>query len=203
MASGAIYSILPTHQRYVNGVPIPQTRKTLRLREKYVVLMVFVTFVTVCFGAFFFLPELRGRVQKDGPDLLLPKRGAIPGIISHDDADVADVHKIMDKANLNAKIEFELARDKLRDQLGHRAEDAAVVAKPAATERPPAPAPPARPNTPTPDARQVAPPEQTDPPAAAAAVVVPAQPGPLVLGSQKFGEPADEATKLRRDTVRE
>ncbi|XP_052830359.1 mannosyl-oligosaccharide 1,2-alpha-mannosidase IB isoform X3 [Octopus bimaculoides] len=61
----AASGILPTYQRYINGVPIPNTRRILRFREKYIVLLVFAIFVTVCFGGFFFLPELRDRVNVD------------------------------------------------------------------------------------------------------------------------------------------
>lgn len=61
----AASGILPTYQRYINGVPIPNTRRILRFREKYIVLLVFAIFVTVCFGGFFFLPELRDRVKVD------------------------------------------------------------------------------------------------------------------------------------------
>ena len=59
----AASSVLPTFQRYVNGIPVPQGRKSLRMREKYIIVLVFLTFGVVCFGAFFFLPDLRDRVS--------------------------------------------------------------------------------------------------------------------------------------------
>jgi mannosyl-oligosaccharide alpha-1,2-mannosidase len=55
--------LLPT--KYVNGVPLPTSRKTLRMREKYIILLVFVTFGTVCFGAFVYLPDFRDGVRVD------------------------------------------------------------------------------------------------------------------------------------------
>lgn len=79
MASGG----LPTYQKYVNGVPVPQRRTaTLRMREKYVVLLVFVTFMMVCFGAFLFLPDFGNRVNvidikkqmQVGDSLFIPKQ---------------------------------------------------------------------------------------------------------------------------------
>lgn len=75
-------TVLPTYQRYVNGTPVSTAfRKTLRLREKYIVLLVLGTFVAVCIGTFFFLPELRSgaglntaykHIRNAGSDLLLP-----------------------------------------------------------------------------------------------------------------------------------
>ena len=85
MTSGAL---LPSYQRFVNGVPVALfSRRAFRPREKYLILLVFLTFGVVCFGAFFFLPDFRGgtggaavnsvyrvyqRIQKAGPELLIP-----------------------------------------------------------------------------------------------------------------------------------
>ena len=86
--------MLPTYQRYVNGVLIPSSRKTLRLKEKYILLLVFVSFSTVCFGAFFFLPDLRDRMTMDevrkqmgqvGQDILIPPAPIVQGQIIHDE----------------------------------------------------------------------------------------------------------------------
>ncbi|XP_043273662.1 mannosyl-oligosaccharide 1,2-alpha-mannosidase IA-like isoform X2 [Venturia canescens] len=82
-------SLLPTYQRFVNGVPVPLfSRRAFRPREKYLILLVFLTFGVVCFGTFFFLPDFRSgnaggaainsvyrvyqRIQKAGPELLIP-----------------------------------------------------------------------------------------------------------------------------------
>ena len=120
MASGGV---LPTYQRYVNGVPITQTRKTLKLREKYIVLLVFVTFSTVCFGAFFFLPDLRDSVNvrdirqqfnQHGEDVFIPRADA-PGIVNHNPGDADDPHKRDDKTALRDKIKNGL--DDVRKQL--------------------------------------------------------------------------------------
>ena len=48
-------AILPTHQRF------QPVRSGLRLREKYVLMVIFIAFVLLCFGAFFFVPDLRDK----------------------------------------------------------------------------------------------------------------------------------------------
>ncbi|BFZ09518.1 hypothetical protein BsWGS_12557 [Bradybaena similaris] len=57
-------SILPLYQRYLNGVPKLLARKTLRLRDKYIILVVFGVFTLVCTCAFLFLPSLQERVAR-------------------------------------------------------------------------------------------------------------------------------------------
>ncbi|XP_066598094.1 mannosyl-oligosaccharide alpha-1,2-mannosidase IA-like isoform X2 [Prorops nasuta] len=81
--------VLPSYQRLVNGVPVPLfSRRSFRPREKYLILLVFLTFFIVCFGTFFFLPDFRNSIgggvaansvyrvyqhaQKAGPELLIP-----------------------------------------------------------------------------------------------------------------------------------
>ncbi len=108
---------LPTYQRYINGVPVPQNRKTLRLKEKYIVLLVFVTFGTVCFGAFFFLPDLRDRVSVNSlrqvqvgvGDVFLPKPaniadGRVFNSNRHGEPDEADPHKIDSQARFESRL---------------------------------------------------------------------------------------------------
>ncbi len=138
-------SVLPTYQRYINGVPVPQNRKTLRLREKYIVLLVFVTFGTVCFGAFFFLPDLRDRVSVTGfhenfvQNVFLPKPEDSHRVARHDpdsphgahQADMksfgekvkaADIPKVWNKLNISEgehnehKEEIEKDKDKFKQQ---------------------------------------------------------------------------------------
>lgn len=115
--------ILPTYQRFVNGVPVPQfSRKSFRPREKYLIVLVFLTFGLVCFGTFFFLPEFRGanstvdsvykvyqHMQKAGPELLIPappylNEQSESRLIRHDE-DKVDRHVIDDRNKLFAKIE--------------------------------------------------------------------------------------------------
>ncbi|XP_041354886.1 mannosyl-oligosaccharide 1,2-alpha-mannosidase IA-like [Gigantopelta aegis] len=129
----AAASVLPTYQRYVNGVPVPQSRKTLRLREKYIILLVFVTFFIVCFGAFFFLPDLRDRVTmnemrrhfRDAGNVMFFPQAHVDGhlkangkVIRHDDA--FDPHKIDDKVRLHEKIEVDWQQQKLNEALEKR-----------------------------------------------------------------------------------
>lgn len=116
--------ILPTYQRFVNGVPVPQfSRKSFRPREKYLIVLVFLTFGLVCFGTFFFLPEFRGgnstvdsvykvyqHMQKAGPELLIPAppylhdQSDSQRLIRHDEEKIGP-HVIDDRNKLFAKIE--------------------------------------------------------------------------------------------------
>lgn len=120
----ATSGVLPTYQRFVNGVPVPAfSRKSFRPREKYLIVLVFLTFGLVCFGTFFFLPEFRGanstvdsvykvykHMQKAGPELLMPappylnEQSESQRLIRHDDVKV-DPHVIDDRNKLFAKIE--------------------------------------------------------------------------------------------------
>lgn len=121
--------ILPTYQRFVNGVPVPSfSRRSFRPREKYLILLVFLTFGVVCFGAFFFLPEFRSsgstvnnsvykvyqHMQKAGPELLIPAPPHlddldVPNLIRHDDHKLLDPHFLEDRDRLQAKIEEDQA----------------------------------------------------------------------------------------------
>lgn len=115
--------ILPTYQRFVNGVPVPFSRRYFRPREKYVLLLVAFTFGLVFFGTFFFLPEFRGSsstadsvykvydtIKKAGPELLIPPPPVLSDakdslkVVRHDDAEI-DPHIIDDREKLKAKIE--------------------------------------------------------------------------------------------------
>lgn len=121
-----VTGILPSYQRFVNGVPVPFSRKSFRQREKYIIFLVFITFGFVCFGTFFFLPEFKGskstaesvyqvydKIKRAGPELLIPppphladeKDSLKIPVIRHDAEDQIDPHIIDDKAKLQAKIE--------------------------------------------------------------------------------------------------
>ncbi|XP_067010449.2 mannosyl-oligosaccharide 1,2-alpha-mannosidase IA [Anabrus simplex] len=131
--------IIPTYQRFVNGVPVPSfSRRSFRPREKYLILLVFFTLGVVCFGSFFFLPEFRGssgtvnsvynvykHMQQAGPELLIPAPphgddvSEIPGggkLIRHDVEGLPDPHKIEDRAKLLAKIEEAEEMDRMRNR---------------------------------------------------------------------------------------
>ena len=121
----AASGILPS--RYVNGIPFTSSRRTLRLKEKYIILLVFVTFGTVCFGAFMYLPDLRDRVRVDTlrghlqgvGDAMVPQRGAGGKILRHDDTGV-DAHVVDDKIRLGQKIEFDAAQQKRLEVVGKK-----------------------------------------------------------------------------------
>lgn len=133
-------SILPSYQRFVNGVPVPLfSRRSFRPREKYLILLVFLTFGVVCFCTFFFLPDFRAgtsgaavnsvyrvyeHMQKAGPELLIPApprlQGGLKGFMGHPNAvpfghegiDNQDVHLLEDKQKLQAKINEEYQQQK-------------------------------------------------------------------------------------------
>ncbi|CAH2105415.1 unnamed protein product [Euphydryas editha] len=121
--------ILPSYQRFVNGVPVPSiSRRSFRLREKYLIISVLLTFAIVWLGALFYLPEFKSstsvndsvynvykRIQKAGPELLMPpplaqnEVGDFPvvGIVRHrEDGD--DPHVVQDRNRLRAKIDEEM-----------------------------------------------------------------------------------------------
>ncbi|XP_015431671.1 PREDICTED: mannosyl-oligosaccharide 1,2-alpha-mannosidase IB-like [Dufourea novaeangliae] len=133
-------SVLPSYQRFVNGVPVSLfSRRSFRPREKYLILLVFLSFGVVCFGTFFFLPDFRSgtggaavnsvyrvyqHMQKAGPELLIPAPprmqvglkgpvahpNAVP--VGHEGADHQDVHLLEDKQKLQAKIDEEYQQQK-------------------------------------------------------------------------------------------
>ncbi len=118
--------MLPTYQRYVKGVPVPTKGKGMRLREKYVIGVVFLTFATVCFGAIFFLPEFRDRVGVDvrkgmddvGRDLFFPGRVDTNQVkdrqvkpLESDDKLRAEIEKDKQKLLAEAKLKEELAKN--------------------------------------------------------------------------------------------
>lgn len=124
--------VLPSYQRFVNGVPASLfSRRSFRPREKYLILLVFLSFGVVCFGTFFFLPDFRSgtggaavnsvyrvyqHMQKAGPELLIPApprlqvgpKGpmAHPNLVppGHEGPDHQDVHLIQDKQKLQVRL---------------------------------------------------------------------------------------------------
>lgn len=116
--------ILPTYQRFINGMPVPFSRRSFRAREKYVIFSVFITFGLICFGTFFFLPEFRGntgtaesmykvydQIKRAGPELLIPPPPQLEDsrepqrLLRHEDDVQVDPHIIGDRAKLKAKID--------------------------------------------------------------------------------------------------
>lgn len=136
--AAAAPTILPSYQRFVNGNPIGSVaRRSFRPKEKFLILLVFGTFVLVCFGAFFYLPEYSGSspvnrvygkvfesMQKAGPDLLIPvpPRALNPGLLRHDGPARpqgqgldSDPHSAGDKAKLLAKIKEDDEQERLKN----------------------------------------------------------------------------------------
>ena len=115
--------LLPTYQqqKYVNGVPLSTVgRRTLRLREKYILILVVSVFAFVCFGAIFFMPDMRDRVVSAdghiGPvdigDMFVPRlpAGGIPN--RHGQGNLRDPHDLNDER---------IFRDRVQQAPHHRA----------------------------------------------------------------------------------
>ncbi|CAL1528924.1 unnamed protein product [Lymnaea stagnalis] len=117
---------LPFYQRYVNGVPVPQGRKTLRLREKYIILLVFMTFTIVCLCAFMFLPNMQDKVsiheiKEIGAGLFIPGDprpgpGGAPLQNTNNHNAHEEFHNI-DREKLQQKIESSWAKDKINSEI--------------------------------------------------------------------------------------
>lgn len=138
--------VLPSYQRFVNGAPVPSSnRRSFRPKEKYLIGLVFITFVFVCFGTFFFLPEYKAGTNnannvyikfyeqlQNAPQLLIPppphsndESNAV-GVVRHGDDFMADPHRNEDKERLIAKIEEDEQQQKVLERpnvFGDRLED--------------------------------------------------------------------------------
>lgn len=114
--------VLPTYQRFVNGVPGPSyPRRSFRSREKYFIVSVILTFGVVCFGSLFFLPEFRSsnntidsvykvyrHMQKAGPELLIPappqiSEGDTLKLLRHDSLH-DDPHVLVDREKFKQRL---------------------------------------------------------------------------------------------------
>lgn len=119
----AAVSVLPSYQqqhKFVGGFPYFSGRRTLRIREKYVVLLVFALFGFVCFGGIFFLPDLRDRVSSDGyagaavvPDrfggMFVPRMNGSSGARNRHGLDEAeDPHRGQDWLKFRQRISMDL-----------------------------------------------------------------------------------------------
>lgn len=108
----ATVGVLPSYFKYISVAPGGSARRTLRVREKYIVVLVLATFLMVCIGAVFYLPELRAsnayrHIKNAGPDLLLPPPQAIEDNAPRHNgiaADEEDPHRAEDRNKLQEKI---------------------------------------------------------------------------------------------------
>lgn len=103
--------LLPQYHKYLNGAPVPFSRRTRRNSELCLVALVFISLTIICFGAVFYLPEFKAtyggtinnvykQIQNAGPELLLPAHGN-----SRHDGVLEDPHAAWDKQILSAKID--------------------------------------------------------------------------------------------------
>lgn len=103
--------LLPQYHKYLNGAPVPFSRRTRRNSEFCLVVLVFISLTIICFGAVFYLPEFKAtyggtinnvykHIQNAGPELLLPAHGN-----SRHDGVLEDPHAAWDKQALEAKID--------------------------------------------------------------------------------------------------
>ncbi|XP_072178341.1 mannosyl-oligosaccharide 1,2-alpha-mannosidase IA-like [Diadema setosum] len=111
--------ILPLHQnqRYANGVPLGYNRTGLRASERYVVYLLFLVFMSVCYSAVFLVPELRGRVNSfvDSPEQLFKPGGdeTFPGHQHRGGENGGnDVHVEQDRR----RIELQIAQDRALEE---------------------------------------------------------------------------------------
>jgi len=113
MATGS--GILHTYQqpKFGGGVPLIMSRRTLRIREKYILFLVGFVFSCVCFGAIFFLPDMRERVSTNGHigpveiDILFLPQPDKPGIglgLRHGQNEGRDPHDEHDEMKLRDLI---------------------------------------------------------------------------------------------------
>lgn len=132
----ATTGILPTYQRFLNGTPVPaSSRRSFRPREKYLILLVFLSFGLISFALIYYLPEFKSAnrptensvykvvgllksIQNAGPELLIPapphgeEVSDIPGklvhgVLRHSVESHHDPHRLEDRAKLLAKINEE------------------------------------------------------------------------------------------------
>jgi len=114
MASGG--GLLPTYQqqKYINGVPVSTLgRRTLRLREKYILLLVVSVFAFVCFGAIFFMPDMRDRVASAdghiGPvdigDMFVPRLPGGGNQNRHGHGRLRDPHSLNDERIFRDRVQ--------------------------------------------------------------------------------------------------
>ena len=110
------------------------------MREKYIILLVFITFGTFCFGAFFFLPDLRDRMSVDqmrkqfrdaGNEIFIPvvrdseriayENGKLIGkVVKHDPGDTIDHHVIEDKVRIMQKVEEAREQERMLEAIRNR-----------------------------------------------------------------------------------
>ena len=101
--------VLPTHPRYVNGIPVSQPRKTLRMKEKYIIFLIFISFGFVCLGAFMFLPDLGAQVRNDrfgARDIFVPKPENNDALVFRHHP---DEHQEIDRNRLKQQIQNDAA----------------------------------------------------------------------------------------------
>jgi len=115
MASGGGLLPLYQQQKYLNGVPVSTVgRRTLRLREKYILVLVISVFAFVCFGAIFFMPDMRDRVgYADGHigpvdigDMFVPRLPAGGVQNRHGRGSLRDPHDLNDERNFRDRVQL-------------------------------------------------------------------------------------------------
>lgn len=121
--------ILPLNQRYVNGVPLPVSggRVALRTTEKYVLFLIGLVFISLCYSAMFLLPDRVNSFVDSPQDLFKPRPldlvDGVGGIDTHDDAD-HEAHKRDDQMKLELLIQQEKALENARNAINPLGKDA-------------------------------------------------------------------------------
>lgn len=129
--------MLPTYTRLGSTAASTvqlSSRKSLRTKEKFLVLLLFATLGFVCLGGFFYLPdnfvpsdkvrEVYKKIQNAGPEMFIPappvarrhRHGVDSNGENNDDHDDGS-HIFSDRDRLNAKIQHDWAAGGSNDHL--------------------------------------------------------------------------------------
>ncbi|XP_038076987.1 mannosyl-oligosaccharide 1,2-alpha-mannosidase IA-like [Patiria miniata] len=117
--------VLPLAQRYVNGVPVPEKRFSLRTSEKYFVYLIVLVFISLCYSALFLLPELRTRTTYvDAPEKMFQHNVDLPGgnkggVVGHNPLDKTgeDIHGSEDKKKFRLQLRLDETLQRAKDAL--------------------------------------------------------------------------------------
>lgn len=114
--------MLPTYRTPVSS----SIRRSLRVREKFLILLLFATLAFVCFGGLFYLPdnfvnsdkvrEVYKKIQSAGPEIFIPAppisrqhhQHGIDGNSNYEQID-GEKHILNDRNRLHAKIQGDWA----------------------------------------------------------------------------------------------
>ncbi|XP_071800570.1 mannosyl-oligosaccharide 1,2-alpha-mannosidase IA-like [Asterias amurensis] len=136
--AGRSQPVLPLSQRYVNGVPVSESRFNLRTSEKYFVYLIVLVFISLCYIALFLLPELRTRTTYvDAPEKIFQHDVDLPegnNVVGHHPLDKRedDIHGLQDKKKFNLQVELDETLAKAKNALVEGIQDIGKLKAPIA-----------------------------------------------------------------------